>query len=41
VLGILKGFSTNYYMYVAVEFLEAMLGYGFNSASYVMSQFTL
>ncbi|CAH0399952.1 unnamed protein product [Chilo suppressalis] len=36
VLGILKGFSVNYEMYVTTEFFEAMLGYGFNSAGYVL-----
>ncbi|KAG6440885.1 hypothetical protein O3G_MSEX001434 [Manduca sexta] len=36
VLGIVKGFSLNYQMYVAMEFFEAALGYGFNSAAYVM-----
>ncbi|CAG9787575.1 unnamed protein product [Diatraea saccharalis] len=35
-LGVLKGFAVNYQMYVATEFFEAMLGYGFNSAGYVM-----
>ncbi|XP_013173256.1 PREDICTED: organic cation transporter protein-like [Papilio xuthus] len=35
-LGLLKSFSLNYYMYVALEFLEAALGYGFGSAAYVM-----
>ncbi|XP_028042239.1 organic cation transporter protein-like [Bombyx mandarina] len=36
VLGIVKGLSINYQMYVAMEFFEAALGYGFNSAGYVM-----
>ncbi|KAJ8723058.1 hypothetical protein PYW08_002970 [Mythimna loreyi] len=36
VLGIVKAFSVNYQMYLAMEFLEAALGYGFNSAGYVM-----
>ncbi|XP_013141544.1 PREDICTED: organic cation transporter protein-like [Papilio polytes] len=35
-LGLIKSFSLNYYMYVALEFLEAALGYGFGSAAYVM-----
>nr|XP_049703476.1 organic cation transporter protein [Helicoverpa armigera] len=36
VLGIVKAFSVNYQMYLSMEFLEAALGYGFNSAAYVM-----
>uniref|UniRef100_A0A2A4K5Q8 Major facilitator superfamily (MFS) profile domain-containing protein n=2 Tax=Heliothis virescens TaxID=7102 RepID=A0A2A4K5Q8_HELVI len=36
VLGIVKAFSINYQMYLSMEFLEAALGYGFNSAAYVM-----
>ncbi|XP_028161577.1 organic cation transporter protein-like [Ostrinia furnacalis] len=36
VLGIVKALSVNYQMYVALEFFEAALGYGFNSAAYVM-----
>ncbi|CAH0682900.1 unnamed protein product [Spodoptera exigua] len=36
VMGILKAFSVNYQMYLAMEFFEAALGYGFNSAGYVM-----
>lgn len=39
VLGIIKGCSINYQMYLAFEFLEAALGYGFTSAAYVMSKF--
>lgn len=35
-LGLVKSFSTDYRMFVAFEFLEAALGYGFNSAGYVM-----
>ncbi|KAL4709661.1 hypothetical protein ACJJTC_007392 [Scirpophaga incertulas] len=35
-LGLLKSFSVSYPMYLTVEFLEAMLGSGFNSAGYVM-----
>ncbi|XP_049872467.1 organic cation transporter protein-like [Pectinophora gossypiella] len=35
-MGIIKAFSVNYQMYVAVEFFEAALGYGFNSAAYIM-----
>ncbi|XP_052741002.1 organic cation transporter protein-like [Bicyclus anynana] len=35
-LGVLKSFMPNYRAYVALEFLEAALGYGFNSAAYVM-----
>lgn len=38
VMGILKAFSVNYQMYLAMEFFEAALGYGFNSAGYVMSK---
>lgn len=40
VMGILKAFSVNYQMYLAMEFFEAALGYGFNSAGYVMSKIT-
>ncbi|XP_063362491.1 organic cation transporter protein-like [Cydia amplana] len=36
VLGLVKAFSYNYAMYVVMEWLEAALGYGFNSAAYVM-----
>ncbi|XP_075975003.1 organic cation transporter protein-like [Anticarsia gemmatalis] len=36
VMGIVKAFSLNYYMYLVLEFLEAALGYGFNSAGYVL-----
>lgn len=36
-LGIVKSFSHNYQLYLAMEFFEAALGYGFNSAAYVMS----
>ncbi|XP_059057321.1 organic cation transporter protein-like [Achroia grisella] len=36
IMGIIKAFSINYYMYLTLEFLEAALGYGFNSAAYVM-----
>ncbi|XP_026319221.1 solute carrier family 22 member 15-like [Hyposmocoma kahamanoa] len=35
-LGLVKSFSRDYHMLVAFEFLEAALGYGFNSAGYVM-----
>ncbi|XP_037969232.2 organic cation transporter protein-like [Plutella xylostella] len=35
-LGVIKSFSVSYPMYLAVEFFEAALGYGFNSAGYVM-----
>ncbi|CAB3246743.1 unnamed protein product [Arctia plantaginis] len=35
-MGIIKSFSLNYEMYLALEFLEAALGYGFNSAAYVL-----
>ncbi|XP_013196045.2 organic cation transporter protein [Amyelois transitella] len=35
-LGIVKALSINYNMYISMEFFEAMLGYGFNSAGYVM-----
>ncbi|XP_053604460.1 solute carrier family 22 member 3-like isoform X2 [Plodia interpunctella] len=35
-LGIVKALSINYDMYISMEFFEAMLGYGFNSAGYVM-----
>lgn len=38
-LGLVKSFSTDYGMYVAFEFLEAALGYGFNSAGYVMGTY--
>lgn len=41
VLGIVKGFSVNYQMYLTMEFFEAALGYGFNSAAYVMSTYTI
>lgn len=37
-MGIFKSFSVNYEMYVTLEFFEAALGYGFNSAGYVMSE---
>lgn len=40
VLGIVKALSVDYHMYVAVEFFEAALGYGFNSAAYVMSKYS-
>ncbi|XP_032516811.2 organic cation transporter protein-like [Danaus plexippus] len=36
VLGIIKSFMPNYSAYLTMEFLEAALGYGFNSAVYVM-----
>lgn len=36
-LGVLKSFMPHYRAYLALEFLEAALGYGFNSAAYVMS----
>ncbi|CAK1585788.1 unnamed protein product [Parnassius mnemosyne] len=36
VMGLIKSFSVNYQMYIALEFLEAALGYGFASAAYVM-----
>lgn len=36
-LGVLKSFMPHYRSYLALEFLEAALGYGFNSAAYVMS----
>ncbi|XP_072932974.1 organic cation transporter protein-like [Epargyreus clarus] len=36
VLGLVKSLSPNYQMYLAMEFFEAALGYGFNSAAYVM-----
>ncbi|XP_026753260.3 organic cation transporter protein-like [Galleria mellonella] len=36
IMGIIKALSINYYMYLVFEFLEAALGYGFNSAAYVM-----
>ncbi|CAH0719740.1 unnamed protein product, partial [Brenthis ino] len=36
VLGIVKSFAFNYQLYLATEFFEAALGYGFNSAAYVM-----
>ncbi|XP_047990146.1 organic cation transporter protein-like [Leguminivora glycinivorella] len=35
-LGLVKAFSYNYTMYVTMEWFEAALGYGFNSAAYVM-----
>ncbi|XP_050348279.1 organic cation transporter protein-like [Nymphalis io] len=35
-LGIIKSFAPNYQLYLAMEFFEAALGYGFNSAAYVM-----
>lgn len=35
-LGLVKSFSRDYRMLLAFEFLEAALGYGFNSAGYVM-----
>ncbi|CAG5054688.1 unnamed protein product [Parnassius apollo] len=40
VLGLIKSFSVNYQMYIALEFLEAALGYGFGSAAYVMGVFS-
>ncbi|XP_022121629.2 organic cation transporter protein [Pieris rapae] len=36
VLGLVKSFAPNYNSYIALEFLEAALGYGFNSAAYVI-----
>lgn len=39
VMGIVKSFSVHYRMYLAFEFLEAALGYGFTSAAYVLSEF--
>ncbi|KAI5633336.1 sugar transporter domain-containing protein [Phthorimaea operculella] len=35
-MGIIKSTSVNYQMYIAMEFFEAALGYGFTSAGYVM-----
>lgn len=39
-MGLVKSFSRDYHMLVAFEFLEAMLGYGFNSAAYVMGTYS-
>ncbi|XP_041980241.1 organic cation transporter protein-like [Aricia agestis] len=36
-LGVVKSFAPSYPLYLAMEFLEAALGYGFNSAAYVMA----
>ncbi|CAK1555048.1 unnamed protein product [Leptosia nina] len=35
-LGLVKSYASNYGVYLALEFFEAALGYGFNSAAYVM-----
>ncbi|CAF4852802.1 unnamed protein product [Pieris macdunnoughi] len=36
VLGLVKSLAPNYNTYIALEFFEAALGYGFNSAAYVI-----
>ncbi|XP_045499390.1 organic cation transporter protein-like [Colias croceus] len=36
VLGVAKSFANSYNVYITLEFFEAALGYGFNSAAYVM-----
>ncbi|CAD0201586.1 unnamed protein product [Chrysodeixis includens] len=35
-MGIVKSFSVNYPMYLVMEFTEAVLGYGFDAAAYVL-----